>query len=423
MGDTSCDRPGPGGLGNQMGEDDEDANAKFTDSVADKSVFAALYDRAGGENSADETVNPEEGRWLEALLAVEAERDSRRDALDILLDYFQADLSLNQHLAVLDFLADDIKASLAEGDCSTIRDFLERLMALAGEQPAKFEPLLKELKKNLAAPEILEALAQPWPPERNGEKEMDDLRATLLFFPPEALQTLIPLLNGLKDHHLMAPLMEVAAAWISQLRDGRLTLLIGSLKPAPLLRLLHLLADRDCPEALLAGLTRHNQPDVRETSVRLLLEKNPDAYARLPHLLDDPQPGIQHLLWEHLARQGRHRPAEKYLFNYIHHAWQEGLRYEREHILNCYRALGLCASTRSVPFLREVLTRTDFKYLLREEGPHRLGAALALTLMSTVGGVGEALTMARASRSRAVRRVLQEVKQLETADQPPLEGQ
>jgi HEAT repeat protein len=152
---------------------------------------------------------------------------------------------------------------------------------------------------------------------------------------------------------------------------------------------------------LLFGLTRRPEDPVRRDAIHVLLARDPQNLRRLFPLIEDPRPPVRGLIFGHLGKK-RNPLAEELLLNYLGKGRFQ-IR-DRQHILDCYRALGQCGSACSVPFLRDSLLKTDWKALLGiGDSLHRQGAALALMGMPDDEAAKEALKSASRSLFAGVR--------------------
>jgi len=146
---------------------------------------------------------------------------------------------------------------------------------------------------------------------------------------------------------------------------------------------------------------------VREAAAQAILNDHPDNIRYLFHLIDDPGDGLSRWLCHQLGRR-RNPLAEKLLFDYLEDAYLEGREQNRERLLDCYRALGQCASPDVIPFLEEILMKRAWRsFFGLEASPHRLGAAMALILLPGEWGAGAVLKKAAQSPFRALRQVVQ----------------
>ena len=360
-------------------------------------------------------LTPEEEREIAAMILDEETRDCTEDVLDVLMIILKEQRDPNNFSVILDFLVEEFRYTLAGGEFPFARKFLESLNALqescAPDRPWT-RPLMDDFREKISGPEVLDALEDVWPQvEAMDADRREDLRQALLLLPAEAILALGPMLTSVdlpRGEELLRGVIGVHAGRnlepLEQLLETAAEPLIRKL--IPLLKEL----DGPGPAELLFGLTNDFPDQVRRDAIGALIARDPQNLRKLFPLIEDPQPPIRRLVLEQLGKK-RNPSAEELLLDYL-----ERNRFQvkdRLHLLACYRALGRCASPRSLPFLEGGLLKRDWKAFLGIGGSlHRQGAALALLAMRNEEGARAALQ--KASRSifsgvrLAYRRAVQE---------------
>jgi hypothetical protein len=345
-------------------------------------------------------LSSEEERAIREMVIEEETRDGTEDVLDVLTIILREQRDPKNFSVILDFLAEEFGYALAQGELSFVLKFLESLDALreaVGPEEPWTLPLLEDFRQKISGPEALGALEQAWPAVGVLENDrLDALRQALLWFPADVVLALGPMLAKTDLPVIETLLREVIAVHAARDLQPLARLLDGAEEPL-VRKLLPLLREMEGQAAadLLFGLTRRPEDPVRRDAIHVLLARDPQNLRRLFLLIEDPRPPVRGLIFGHLGKR-RNPLAEELLLNYL-----EKGRFQirdRQHILNCYRALGQCGAARSVPFLRDSLLKTDWKALLGiGDSLHRQGAALALMGMPDDEAAKE--TLKRASRS------------------------
>jgi HEAT repeat protein len=93
--------------------------------------------------------------------------------------------------------------------------------------------------------------------------------------------------------------------------------------------------------------------------------------------IDDPDASVRHVILTQMGRS-RNEIAEDLLMQYIQN--RNFSVAQSEHIMECFRTLGKCGSSRSVPFLRKTLLHRKWMAGLRKSA-YRESAALALVAL------------------------------------------
>lgn len=129
-------------------------------------------------------------------------------------------------------------------------------------------------------------------------------------------------------------------------------------------------------DVLLYKLLRHPKDMIRSKTLDYFLEMPMGVLPRIFFLIDDKNIEIRKKILQYVAAN-RHVSAENLIFNYMKKI--EFLSSEKKHLLNCYRTLGLCGSSTSIPFLKEKLFAKAWVSFVGIGDPiHRKGAAIAL---------------------------------------------
>jgi hypothetical protein len=354
---------------------------------------------------------PEEAERLRNMIALEESRNTSKDGLDIILVVLKELEGKIDRSPILDFMFQEILLILEQGNLFQVRVLMEKMYAMTnGGSPWLLE-LRHDFAVRMAAPEVLGMLKPLWQSPQPPDNVLTEVRRFLLLLPPEAAGVLAPVLSLKLAPGLEMMLLEAVALELSQVRSNPAAL-VGKMKTSSVLGLLHTFRQlqRPFPEGLLAGLTRHGDPAVREMAAKLLVDENPDNIKSLFYLIEDPEISIQGWLCSLLGRQ-RSPMAERLMHDYLEDAYSEGKDLDRERLLNCYQTLGRCGSPQAVNFLEDILMKRAWKSLFGLDGSaHRLGAAMALMLMPPEWGTAEILKKASQSTFRSVRQAYKQAE-------------
>lgn len=341
----------------------------------------------------------EENR-LKALIREEETRNTTQDCLDILVIILREQPTEEHCLSVLDFLVGEIQYALSQCEFTYIRGFFESITALSkSPMPDRpwFKSLLTDFWYKIATTEVLDVLEPVWPRVNTiNDSQMTDLHDALLMLPPESISVLSSMLSKVTYPRIENMLIEVIAVQASRgVTD--LEELINGIKPRLVRNFLILLSSLEVQgiNKVLFNLTKHLSIEIRECAINILIERDPQHIRPLFSLIEDHQQRIRHLLFKHLGKQ-RNQTCERLLMAYLE---KNQIRInDREHIIDCYSALGRCATTASIPFLQDMLFKRDLTAFVGiAVNPHRQGAAVALMLMQKLWNTEELLN--RASRS------------------------
>lgn len=359
-------------------------------------------------------LDSDEEATVKAMVAEEEHRNSIQDCFEILIILMkEIQGAASDNLFVLDFVAEEVQYALSQGDFTYVRMFIERLTAMANTDDQRASALAGRALRTIAGTNVVNALSQVWPFAANFTKQVfDELRTILLMLPPDAIHALAPMILQANNAQVESLLKDIVAIQITQAQEN-ISGLIKALNGGTIRDLIRIIRDGNLPTPidLLVDLTRHESPIAREAAARALIDDNPEHVRRIPHLIDDPNLNVNRLICQQIGRQ-RNQWGEKVLYDYLNDIYNRNLQYKDFHILNCYRALGMCASNQVLPYLKYVLLKKDIvSFFGIENNCHRKGAAIALFLMPPEWGTGEILEKAAQSQFRNIRLAYQQAEE------------
>ncbi|MFZ2394989.1 MAG: HEAT repeat domain-containing protein [Smithella sp.] len=127
----------------------------------------------------------------------------------------------------------------------------------------------------------------------------------------------------------------------------------------------------------LMKLARHSSVSVRRMAIRAIGQASGDRTSEIFKFIDDPDASVRRIILAHMG-QSKNEIAEDLLMQYLQN--RQFKTSQTEHIMECFRTLGKCGSSRSVPFLRKILLYRKWMAALRKS-TYREGAALALVTL------------------------------------------
>jgi len=124
-------------------------------------------------------------------------------------------------------------------------------------------------------------------------------------------------------------------------------------------------------------LARHSSVAVRRMAIKAIGQGSCDRTSEIFKFIDDPDASVHRIILTYMG-QVKNETAEDLLTQYLQ-TRQFGTS-QTDHIMECFRTLGKCGSSRSVPFLRKILLHRKWLAGLRKSA-YREGAALALVTL------------------------------------------
>jgi HEAT repeat protein len=127
----------------------------------------------------------------------------------------------------------------------------------------------------------------------------------------------------------------------------------------------------------------HRSDDVRQKALFWLIKRGELPSDKIHSLMEDPDANVRAQVFEQIGR-GKNPAYEQMLRRYIEE--QKFHIHDRGFLMNCYQALGKCASDESLLFLEKRLFQMmSLPWIRLRKSLHRQGAALALIELETPG--------------------------------------
>ena len=356
-------------------------------------------------------LNSAEEYRIREMIDEEETRNCTQDCLDVLVIILREQTTLQDYDTILHFLVGEIQYAMSQCEFDYILSFFDAIELLS-QKPVDENPLLVNLfsdfRKKIATDEVLAALEQAWPQINTLTNEMmENLRRLLLRLPSDAIFSLMAILSRTRYPRIEDMLTGVVAVHACSDRVDMMDI-VEALKERQVRKFITLIGEVRTENAskCLFDLAKRASGKVREYAVHTLLERDFENIRTLFAGIENEPPPVQHVICRHLGKQ-RSALSEKLLLDYL--AKDSLKTVNREHILDCYRALGRCAGPGAIPFLQEKLLRKDLKaFFGLTVDPHRLGAAITLSLMPKEWNTDNVLGKAARSVVPAIRRACQE---------------
>jgi HEAT repeat protein len=124
-------------------------------------------------------------------------------------------------------------------------------------------------------------------------------------------------------------------------------------------------------------LTRHSSVSVRRKAIKAISNAGGNQISAIFNFIDDPDDSVRQVILTQMGKS-RNEIAEDFLLQFLQK--QKFSNAQSEHIMECFRTLGKCGSSMSVPFLCKTLMNLEWMAGLRTS-VYREGAALALAAL------------------------------------------
>jgi HEAT repeat protein len=384
---------------NLTGDEKQDADGHGVEDTASQGTTdddqQDTADTAGGRNAGgdmalsimDRTIwemTPEELQRLEEMVAEEETQISTEDVLDVLWLILSTQNEPEDYAVVLEFIKEEFKATLAQGEFRIALDFLASLKK--AYQSSKTEkpwaqPLLRQFFVDIADPQVLGVVKEVLPSlDKQRADQVDIFRKLLLSLPPVSITALAPMLMEKLSASLERQLMEIIGS-LAKRDTNPLEQLLDRPEEALVKKLVYILGhiNGEKPMQILFKMTDHPSGRVRHEAMKALERRNKNMIKELFHLVNDPVLTIRRMMWNHLE-QYKNEETGDLILDYLQ---QKKILYrDDQQILNCFKTLGCCGTLSSIPFLDQTLLGQGWDFG-SERSLRRQGAALALLELNT----------------------------------------
>lgn len=354
---------------------ENDDNKKTPPSIATPTMDRSLW-----------RLTSEEMRELRRMVYMEENRDGKDDVLDVLVVILEDQKSEDNFNTILEFMKEEIQEIFTHGEFELVFKLLKNLhelkLSYKSDKPWAI-PMLDNFLNDISAPDILGVLQHIQPgPDDWDSKRVKVFCQILLFLSPDAVITLVPILLRVSSSRIQRILTDVIGSLAN--RDIRpMEQLLNSQDEVLVRKVVDILGHlrgKKSTQALLR-MINHSSEEVRKEVVKVLVGKDPRVLRRLFPLIEDPNKSIRLMMLDYLG-QRKNETAEELLLDYL-----QNRRFkltENQHLMNCYKALGRCGSSLSLPFLQDLLLDRGWKSIVgKDKSEERLRAALALAGLGT----------------------------------------
>jgi hypothetical protein len=323
-------------------------------------------------------LTPKELNNINEMLIDEEDLDFTQEILNMLSDILKTLDDRQFFKLAINFLKKSLEESLLKNkfeNAVKIFQTVDYIRGLCKEEEHvwainEIETFLREASE----PDFIELLRKAL--EEKDTANLKVIQQILLFMPPEIIGTLAHILVEIEAPETEEMLIEV----ITVLAQKDCSPIEPLLKDAPddlLLVLIGVLGHvaSDSAHQLLFTLTRHRSEIVRKVVLRTLISKKIWNPQRFFPMIDDESKSIRKTVLDYLGSK-RCEEVERLFISYLmKKKFSQG---EIQHLIDCFKTLGLCGSERSIPFLQELLFGGNLlvKFL---GAPSLQGAGIALS--------------------------------------------
>jgi hypothetical protein len=322
-------------------------------------------------------LTPREHVELQEMVSRE-EMASATGHLNMLLDMLL--LYQEENNIVLEVLSEEFAGSFGRHDFEAaliILDGVRKVLDSGRLRSSLAGSLIESFYKDISSnSNCLKPLEEIW--SNLNVPQMETLRRIFQHLNPMAVDTLMRLLL-LRQPKQLEQMLEDTIISLVRKDVSCLESLINDSDERIAARLVPILSrlEEDTSLKYLIKLSRHSSAPVRRMAVRAIGQTHSNQTSAIFEFIDDPDASVRRVILTQMG-QSRNEIAEDLLMQYLQN--RKFSAAQSEHIIECFRALGKCGSSRSVPFLRKTLMNLEWMAGLGKSA-YRKGAALALVAL------------------------------------------
>ncbi len=326
-------------------------------------------------------LTPEEQVELQEMVARE-EKLSTTEHLNMLLDIllqFQEEKDFN---IVLGVLSEEFEGSYDRRDFEAaliILDGLHKILDSGRLRMPWAGPLIESFYNDISSvPKCLQPLKDIW--SKLNIQQMETLKLIFQHLKPGAASTLIHFLL-IGQSSKLEQIVEETVTSLARQDIYCLTPLINDPNERIAEKIIPVLSrlEGDISLKFLMKLARHSSVAIRRMAVKAIAQAHGNQIAAMFEFIDDPDVQVRRIILTQMG-QSKNEFAENLLLKYLQDK-KPGTS-QTEHIIECFKTLGKCGSSRSVPFLTEKFFHRKWMALFTKSA-YREGAAFALAALNT----------------------------------------
>lgn len=347
----------------------------------------------------------EEARKLEDMVRGEERRDATQEILNMLADILKLQQEEDFFSYALDYMVDELRTAFSRKDFDIalrILKTLNHVHKLCREAGPWAVARVRKFLLRISSPDFLEVLKDGW--STVPSTQMARAKEVLLFLPPDSIiqlgamlpQVPIPVRKLLAEVILMLAARDIRP-FKELLEAGDEDLLM------PFVPFLAKMEGEGSARILLDMIKKPSEK-IRKEALRAIILRRLWVPQALAPLLDDESPFIRQLTVRYLGSR-KNEVAEGLLIDHLKRAKISAAN--GDELIACFKTLGKCGTSESIPFLNETLLKGGVISRFRDS-LRRRGAALALHALNSDQSRA---VLEKASRSRfpAVRNAAQSV--------------
>ena len=329
-------------------------------------------------------LNADEIAQLKEMIVKEENRNILTDFLELVPIFLKNQADKMDLEAFLQVIKNEIKVALTQENFQLAHKTLKALhkirLASKTESPWAIS-IFNNFIKSISDPQYLNILSKILPIlDKASLKQFKLVKKFLLLLHPNVILTLSPMLSQTRSIMLQQEYLKIIE--IMARRDLQpLKRLLSSNDEHMVRKLVYIAGRISSKESnrILLKMLHNPSESVRKQVIKHLISVKSFSLEIIFPFIEDPSNSIRQLILDYLS-QNKPEKGEALLTEYLQR--KQFYLCNNQHIIACYKTLGKCGSSKSIPFLQELLFKRrwlpDFRWAI-----HRQGSIIALNGLKT----------------------------------------
>jgi hypothetical protein len=324
-------------------------------------------------------LTPREQTELQEMVSRE-EMASTTEHLNMLLDMLLEEQGKKDFNIVLEVLSEEFTGSFIRHNFEAaliVLDGMRKILDSGRLRMPWAGPLIESFYKDISSDtKCLKPLEEIW--SNLNVQQMETLKLIFQHLNPGAVDTLMHFLL-LGQPSQLEQIVEDTVIFLACQNISCLEPLINDSDERIVENVVPVLSriEGDTSFKYLMRLARHSSSSVRRMAIKAIGQARGSQISAIFEFIDDPDNSVRQVILKQMGRS-RNEIAEDLLMQYLQ--TRKFSATQSEYITECFKTLGKCGSSRSVPFLSKTLLHQKWMAGLRKSA-YREGAALALVAL------------------------------------------
>lgn len=311
---------------------------------------------------------------LREMVIEEENRDISTELIGLASVLLEDQANKNDLEAFLQLIKNEIKVALTQENFELAKKILKSFheMRLVSKTKNPWAILIfNNFIKSISEPQYLNILSKILSIlDKSDLKNFKLIRQFLVLLHPNVILTLAPILSQIRSKNFQQQLIEIIE--IMGRRDLHLLEQLLSSNDEYMVRILIDIVGRIPGQKAYQILLKmlHNPSErIRQQAIKHFITQGSLFLEIIFPFIEDSSKSIRQLILDYL-KQNKSEKGEALLTEYLQQ--KQFLIDNNQHIIDCYKTLGKCGSSKSIPFLQEILFKRhfipDFRGAIQRQG-------------------------------------------------------